>query len=284
MTSLTNSESTGSSTELNTAIIPKNTSPKEWGWAQVLTAQLVLLAALIGLWQLAHLLGWGRAMIVRSPGEVWDAGIELFSSGQMIPALMSTLQATMIGILIAGSLGVVIGLALALTPRVERVVDPFLTAMNSAPRVAFAPVFIVAFGIGQTSKVALAISVVIFVVILNSRAGVYAADADVRRLMTVLGSTKPQIFFKLLFPVSVPSIFAGLRLGLIYALLGVVTSEMIAAQAGMGQLVSAYSGNFQLAHVYAVIITLIIVATALNGIAGFVERRLLWWQPPAERT
>ncbi|MEB8326025.1 ABC transporter permease [Dietzia kunjamensis] len=284
MTTVAHPGTTSPPGELNPAPGSRGSgTPREWNWAHVLVAQLFLLAALIGIWQAAAFFGWGRAMIVRSPIEVWDAGIELFTGGELLPALASTLQATVIGMAIAGSLGVVIGLALALSPRVERVVNPFLTAMNSAPRVAFAPVFIVAFGIGQTSKIALAVSVVIFVVILNSRAGVYAADADVRRLMTVLGSSKFQIFCKLLFPVAVPSIFAGLRLGLIYALLGVVTSEMIAAQAGMGQLVSAYSGNFQLAHVYAVIITLIIVATALNGIAGYIERRLLWWQPPAER-
>ncbi|MDR7084714.1 NitT/TauT family transport system permease protein [Arthrobacter ginsengisoli] len=257
----------------------KSESNSRW---LILGAQIGILIVAVAVWQLAHVFNLGRAIVLRSPGEVWTAGVELVTTGVLWPNLWSTLSATVIALVIAGTAGVLIGLGLALVPRIERVVHPYLTALNSAPRVAFAPVLIIIFGIGQSSKIALAVSVVIFVVIINSRAGVYAADPDVRRLMSILGATRGQIFRKLLFPVAVPSIFAGLRLGLIYALLGVVTSEMIAAREGMGQLVSAYSGNFELHRVYAVILSLIIVATILNGIAGIVEKKILWWQPKGE--
>lgn len=247
----------------------------------VLVWQLMLAGALLGLWQLAHVFDWARPLVVQSPKRVWDAGFALQDDGLIWPALRSTLGACMIALALATLIGVGFGLVLALLPRVEEVVNPFLTAMNSAPRIAFAPVFIIVFGIGTSAKVALAFSVVVFVLILNSRAGVHAADPDTVRLMKVLGASKRQIFTRLLLPVAVPSIFAGLRLGLIYSLLGVVTSEMIAARVGMGQLIARFSANFELDKVYALIFVLIVVATLLNAAMGLIERRLLWWQPPA---
>lgn len=258
-----------------------STGPGRSRRAKALTLlwQVLVFVGLIAAWEGAHRAELVRPIVLRSPGEVWTAGLDLASSGQLWPNLWATLEATLIALALGSVIGVVVGLGLALVPSVERVVNPYLSALNSAPRIAFAPVFIVAFGITTSAKVALAFSVVVFVVIINSRAGVHAADPDVIRLMEVMGASKVQIFCKLLFPVAVPSIFAGLRLGLIYSLLGVVTSEMIAARDGLGQLVATFSGNFELDRVYAVIAVLIVVATLLNAVAGLIERRLLWWQP-----
>ncbi|MEU6075751.1 ABC transporter permease [Micromonospora sp. NPDC047074] len=245
-----------------------------------MAAQVLLFAGFIGLWGLAARFEIGRPIVVRSPAAVWNALRDLVASGQLWPHTWSTLQATLIALALAAVIGVATGLGLALSPTLERIVTPYLSALNAAPRIAFGPVFIIIFGIGLSSKVALAFSVVIFVVILNARAGVHAADPDVVRLMEVMGASRRAVFTKLLFPVAIPSIFAGLRLGLIYSLLGVVTSEMIAAREGLGQLVAQYSGNFQLDYVYAVIAVLIVIGTLLNAIAGVVERRLLWWKAP----
>jgi len=250
------------------------------GRTTVLVTQVLLFAGLIGLWSLAARFEIGRPIVVRSPSQVWAAFSDLIATGALWPHTWATVQATLIALVLAGVIGVAVGLGLALSPTLERIFDPYLSALNSAPRIAFAPVFIIVFGIGITSKVALAFSVVIFVVILNARAGVHAADPDVVRLMEVMGAGRRAVFAKLLFPVAVPSIFAGLRLGLIYGLLGVVTSEMISARDGLGQLVAQYSGNFQLDYVYAVIAVLIVIGTLLNMIAGVVERRLLWWKAP----
>lgn len=268
----------------SSAVAVQPTRPRGGRWRHRLTVlawQLLLAGALLGLWQLAHHFRWARPLVVQSPARVWDAGFALQSEGLIWPALRSTLGACVIAMALATVVGVGFGLVLALLPRVEEVVNPFLTALNSAPRVAFAPVFIIIFGIGTSAKVALAFSVVVFVLILNARAGVHAADPDTVRLMKVLGATKRQIFTRLLLPVAVPSIFAGLRLGLIYSLLGVVTSEMIAARVGMGQLIARFSANFELNKVYALIFVLIVVATLLNAAMSLIERRLLWWRPPA---
>lgn len=245
----------------------------------ILAIQLSLLVAALGAWELAHRTELVRPLILSSPGQVWDAFYGLVSSGVMLSQLGATMEAVVIALILSSSIGISVGLLLGVFPRVEEVFTPFLNAMNSAPRIAFAPVFIVAFGIGTAAKVALAFSVTIFIMILNARAGVHAAEHDVVRLLRVMGANKRQLFTKLLLPVAVPSIFVGVRLGLIYSLLAVVTSEMISSRDGLGQLIARFSANFQLDSVYAVIAVLIVVGTALNALMGLLERRLLSWQP-----
>lgn len=95
------------------------------------------------------------------------------------------------------------------------------------------------------------------------------------------GSSRPGSL-KVLLPAAAPSIFAGMRLGLIFCMLGVVASELIAAEAGIGQLIAQYSASFRLSEVYAIILALVVVAAALNSLSEHLERRLTRWRPPAQ--
>jgi len=127
--------------------------------------------------------------------------------------------------------------------------------------------------------VALAFTVVVFILITSARAGVRSVDVDIMRLAAVLGANRRHMFLKILLPVATPAIFGGLRLAVIYALLGVVTSEIIAAKNGMGQLLQEYAGTFQTDAVYGIMIVLAIVAVLLNVLMNRVERHFLRWQP-----
>lgn len=241
--------------------------------------QAAVLGLVLLIWQLVYPLG-GPAL-GKGPAEVWGAFSELVSSGDLQENLWHTMQAVVIALVIAAVLGTVIGLSLALLPRVEAAVSPLLSGLNSMPRIALAPVFIIAFGIGLQAKVVLATSVVVFVFILNARAGVKSADPDMVRMATVMGFSKVQIFFKVLLPVAMPSIFAAVRLGVIYSLLSVVASELISSRNGLGQLVALYSNQFRLASVYAILIVLAVVASILNTFTGLAETWVLRWQPPS---
>ena len=241
--------------------------------------QVVVLGLVLLIWQLVYPLG-GPAL-GKGPAEVWGAFSELVRSGDLQENLWHTMQAVFIALPIAGVVGTVIGLSLALLPRVEAAVSPLLSGLNSMPRLALAPVFIIAFGIGLTAKVVLATSVVVFVFILNARAGVKSADPDMVRMATVMGFGKVQIFFKVLLPVAMPSIFAAVRLGVIYSLLAVVGSELISSRNGLGQLVALFSNQFKLASVYAILIVLAVVAGILNSVTGLAESWVLRWQPPS---
>ena len=245
--------------------------------------QVSLGVALLGLWQLAAAEKWPDPVLAKSPVQSWDYLVGAARSGALWSNTWSTMTAVLIAWVLAGLAGVAAGLALGLMPRTERVLSPYLDAANAMPRIALAPLLIVALGIGTSAKVALASTLVFFIVLSGARAGVRSTDAEWLRLSTVLGARKHQLFFKVLLPVATPAIFAALRLGLIYSLLGVVGSELISARDGLGQLIAYDSSVFQMEGVYGILVLLAVIAVVLNQFKAFLERRLLRWQPPADR-
>ena len=245
--------------------------------------QVSLGVALLGLWQLAAAEKWPDPVLAKSPVQSWDYLVGAARSGALWSNTRSTMTAVLIAWVLAGLAGVVAGLALGLMPRTERVLSPYLDAANAMPRIALAPLLIVALGIGTSAKVALALTLVFFIVLSGARAGVRSTDAEWLRLSTVLGARKHQLFFKVLLPVATPAIFAALRLGLIYSLLGVVGSELISARDGLGQLIAYDSSVFQMDGVYGILVLLAVIAVVLNQLMALLERRLLRWQPPADR-
>ncbi|SDD24358.1 ABC transporter permease [Rhodococcus tukisamuensis] len=244
--------------------------------------QIIILVAWLGLWQLTTMNKWIDPVLAKTPAQSWNYFVSALESGELVDNTGYTMMAVAIAWILAGTAGVIAGLALGLLPKVERVTTPFLDAANAMPRIALAPLFIVAFGINTTAKVALAATLVFFIVMSSARAGVQSTDSEWLRLSAVLGAKKPQLFFKVLFPVATPAIFAGMRLGLIYSLLGVVGSELISAKNGLGQLVATYSATYRMEAVYAILLFLAIIAVVLNQAMGIAERRFLRWQPPAD--
>jgi len=196
-------------------------------------------------------------------------------TSQIVPNALNTLLATLIAFVLSGAFGVLAGLLLVELPGVKRLVDPFLTALNSMPRIALAPIFILWFGIELASKVALAFSLGFFIVLLSTFAGIRNVDPVLLRLSRSLGCSPWQQFTKITLPWAVPSVFAGLKLALIYSFLGVVTSEMLASKLGLGQLIMYYSGLLRMEAVLAILLVMAVCAVALTMIADRIEAALL---------
>ena len=254
------------------------------GLPEWLTILLLQLGAVLGgllLWQAAASFDWGVKVVVQSPETVYKALVTLATGDQLWPNFWATLKATLIGLVVASILGTPIGLALGLMPTAQRVVAPFLSALNAMPRIALAPVFIVVFGITMSAKVALAVSLVMFIMILNAIAGVSAADPEAVRMMTAMGASRVQTLRMVVLPAAMPSILTGLRLGLIYSLLGVIASELIASADGLGQMIARSAGVFDLASVYAMLLLLMVTAALFNTASEALGRWLLRWQAPA---
>jgi NitT/TauT family transport system permease protein len=245
--------------------------------------QVLVGLAFLGLWQLAADLKWPDPVLAKSPVQSWDYLVSAARSGDLWSNTRATMTAVLIAWVLAGLAGIAAGLTLGLMPRTERVLSPYLDAANAMPRIALAPLLIVALGIGTSAKVALASTLVFFIVLSGARAGIRSADADWLLLSSVLGARKHQLFRKVLLPVATPAIFAALRLGLIYSLLGVVGSELISARDGLGQLIAYDSSVFQMNGVYGILVLLAVIAVVLNQLMGLAERWLLRWQPPAVR-
>lgn len=255
----------------------KGSSGSLWS---ILGLRVLALALILGLWILTVKFELVSPVLSKSPIQVWDIFIDAVKEGKVVDATLSTVGATLAGFVLASVVGIVIGTVLALMPRLSTALDPFLDALNAMPRVALAPVFIIYFGIGTSAKIALAFSIVVFVLIFSTRAGIRSADPEIMKVSAMMGATRPQLFWKVLLPVSVPSIFAGLRLGLVYSFLGVVTSEIIASRQGLGTVIMQYSGSFQMEGVYAFLILLALIASFFNVLMASLEKHILRWQPP----
>lgn len=242
--------------------------------------RVAILAVFTVIWWALVRFGVVDRLFVGTPYLAGDYLVENFSKEIVFNALV-TLGATLIAFVLSGIFGVLGGLALIEFPYLKRMVDPILSAFNSMPRIALAPLFILWFGIGLASKVALAFSLGFFIVLLSTYAGIRNVDPILIRLSRSLGCSGWQQFTKITLPWAVPSVFAGLKLALIYSFLGVVTSEMIASKSGLGQLIMYYSGVLRMEAVIAILVVMAVMAVALTAIADKVEEKLLgsWTEP-----
>jgi NitT/TauT family transport system permease protein len=236
--------------------------------------RVAILAGILLVWWAVVRFGWVEPVFIGTPSRAAAYLAENFWS-EVLPNAGVTLGATLIAFVLSGICGVLGGLALWEFPYVKRLVDPFLSAFNSMPRIALAPLFVLWFGIGTASKVALAFSLGFFVVLLSTYAGIRNVDPVLLRLSRSLGCSGWQQFTKIMLPWAVPGVFAGLRLALIYSFLGVITSEMIASKRGLGQLIMYYSGVLRMESVIALLVVTAVMAVAITLVADRIEAKLL---------
>jgi NitT/TauT family transport system permease protein len=240
--------------------------------------RFAVLVVAVGIWMLLVVISPSLKGFISDPETVARSLKEILSSGNFYANLEATLRAVALGFLFGCGSGIVIGFILGEIDWLDRLLDPWLAVLNAVPRIALAPVFILWFGISTQAKVALAFTVVIFVQILSTRAGVRGVDRDIRLVSRLAGMSRFATIRKVVLPSSIPSTFAGLRLGFVYSLLGVVTSEMIAARQGVGQLIVYSAAVFKMGEMFAYLVVLAAVAGVINEVFGIAERRLQRWQ------
>ncbi|MCO6049328.1 ABC transporter permease [Mesorhizobium sp. RP14(2022)] len=246
-------------------------------WTQVIE-RFIPGIVFVTLWWIAIRFNPSLSFYLSTPGDVATFLGESVSDSEFWRNVSSTMQATFISFFIGSVLGIAAGISVSLSPRVEAAIEPYASALNSLPRIALAPVFIAFLGLGTAGKVAVGVSLVFFVLYYNCRAGVKSVDPDWSMLARTLNFSKRKTFFSLLLPVTWPSIFSGLRLAFTYALLGVVSSEIVAARAGMGQLIMLYSAQFRMDAVYGTLIWMGVISGGVYWIAGRVEKRIMSWK------
>ena len=245
--------------------------------ASIFAARALFLAVILATWQGAVALGLANAAFVSTPAGVAQSLWHLFKDGEIFPDLGTTV----LEIAIAFALSVVFGIGSAVildrNDWLNRIVSPFLTAFNSMPRIALGPLFILWFGIGIASKVVLAFSLGYFIMLLSTLGGLKNVDRDLLLMSRLFGASELRLFRDVRFPWALPSIFAGLKLTLIYCSAGAVIGEMIAAKSGLGVLLQSFSGRFDVAGVLALILIVALLVMALTSLMDLAERRLLEW-------
>lgn len=244
--------------------------------------QLLFLVVVLVAWQLAvnaHIL---TTLAISRPTDIWHELIQLGKSGLLFSNIWTTFQEALIGYVAGSIVGMVAGFVMAFVPRIFAVFNPYVTIMNSIPRLALGPLFILWFGIGRTSKIVLVFSLVVFIVFTNTVAGARAVDSDVITVSRLLGASRRQITTKVLVPSTVPWVVAGMRLSIAYAVAGAVVGEMFASQNGIGNLIVAGSGLFNTAEIFAALLTIALIAALMDFLGRLAERRVLRWRPEVE--
>ncbi len=189
-------------------------------------------------------------------------------------AVPTVLQAAA-GLLLSLVIGIPIGLLFAYNRYVERVLEPFFLGLYSIPRIALAPLFILWFGIGPASKIVMAFSLVVFVVILNTYEGMKGVDRELVDMMRAMKASRLYILRKVLLPGIVPWIFASIRVGVGLALIGSVVGELLGSNRGLGWFVEHAAARIDVIGVFTGLIILMVVGMALNEAVKLIERQLL---------
>ncbi len=245
-----------------------------WIW----TTRAVVLGLFLGLWHLGVEARLIDPFFFSQPSAIGGFLVEEIRDGSIWPHVLVTLRETLVGFAIGAAAGVAAGIVRMQFPFAADVSNPFLTILNVLPRVALAPMFIIWFGVGEGSKVALAVSLVFFILMLNTEAGIRSLDRELIVTMRALGATDRQLFWKVMLPGAVPAIFGGMRLGVVYALLAVVVGEMISARMGLGQRISFYAASFRAEGVLGTILILAMIGLMLNFVVVRAEAALLKWR------
>jgi NitT/TauT family transport system permease protein len=182
------------------------------------------------------------------------------------------------GFIIGSVLGAALGVWLGVARSAARLLNPYLNALNALPKVALAPLFVLWFGLGIESKVALAAVLVLFLVFLNTFAGVREVDQDLIDTARLMRATRAQVIAKVIVPSALSWVFAGLKISVPYALIGAVLGEMIAANRGLGYLVQFSGSQFDAAGVFAVLFVIALLAVGLNFLVEIVQHRMERWR------
>jgi NitT/TauT family transport system permease protein len=242
-------------------------------------AHLVLLAALFGSWWLLTRTQVLSPFFFGEPVLVLQRALEWFVSGKIYPHLAITLLETLLAFSIGTLGGLIVGLWLALSPFASRLLDPYLIAVNSMPRVILAPIFAVWFGLGIWSKVLLGVTLVFFIVFFSVYNGVRDVSPVVLSNARMLGAGRRELLRHVYLPSATAWVFSSLHAAVGMAFVGAVVGEYLGSSRGVGYLILQAEGVFDINTVLAGVLVLTGCAVLLDRAVGTFERRLLRWRP-----
>lgn len=232
---------------------------------------------LLMVWQLAA----GRLIDefwISTPLSIVARLSDWIRTGLLLHHTMVTLQEALGGLLIGGVAGIVLGFSLGQNDFLARIMDPYITAVYSLPKVALAPLFILWFGIGITAKVVYSAVVVFFLVFFNTFAGVRDVDKDLIDVIRIMGGGRWHLLVKIILPTALTWIFLGLKVAIPYALIGAVVAEIVASNRGLGYLIEYSAGQFDTTGVFAALFVLMVISTILNEALARAEAFFMRWK------
>lgn len=255
----------------------KSSSNQIIKYLQRLLPILTFLVLLI-VWHWVTVMEFYPAFIVPPPSAVYETFTEAWFSGMLLEHMETTLEEMLFGLLFGVSIGLMLGYAIAKFPLLEQILSPIIVAFQSTPIVAYAPLLIIWFGSGTTSKIVTTAVIVFFPVLINTIVGVRSVSPQLRDLMRALNATTWQMFTRLEIPSALPMVLAGLKTSSTLAVIGAVVGEFVSSGSGLGYLVTLARNQYDTPLVIVAVLTMTAIALTLYSFVAFLEWRLLAWQ------
>jgi NitT/TauT family transport system permease protein len=243
-----------------------------WLWS------VVGVAGLFALWWLVATLRTFPEFILPHPASVLEAFDVALRDGTLARHTLATARAMLTGLVIGVAAGVALGTVVAKTPRLERILSPLIVALQATPAVAYAPLLVIWFGSGITSKVMITALIVFFPMFLNTVVGIQQVPENLRELMRSLRASRWQTFTRLELPSAMPVLLTGLKTSATLAIIGAVVGEFISAQEGLGFLVTLARNQYNTALVFVAILTITALALTLYTLVSILQAFALAWQ------
>jgi len=244
----------------------------------VLFWQAALGISVLTVWQTLVSLKVLDAFFVSRPSDIAQRIVQWIATGSLWGHLAVTLEESLLGLLVGSAMGISLGFSLGRSPMMASILDPYIKMLNAVPRVVLAPLFLLWFGLGIWSKVALAVTLVFFVMFFNTYQGVRDADRVLIDNVRMLGATERQLVRHVLIPSALTWIFSSLQTSLGFAMVGAVVGEYLGSTRGLGYVISQAEGTFDTTGVFAGMTVLALVVVVVSAGVTRLERWLLRWK------
>ncbi len=249
-----------------------------WRQHQRRLVSLGVFLAFLSIWQAGILLSGVRAVVVPPPLDVARALLDgLVLRGIYWNHILVTLYETVAGFAIGALAGAALGVSIAESGIVKQLLYPYIVAFQTIPKVAIAPLFVIWFGFGLTSKIVIAATISFFPVVINAVGGFEAADVAKIEMLRVFGASRWTQFKLARLPSALPYIFAGLDIAVVLSVIGAIVAEFVGSQSGIGYLIMQYNFNLNTAGVFALLLVLSAMGVLLHLIVVEVQKRVVFW-------
>jgi len=269
---------------LASMIVPAAASSRRHSWSVIPgpVVSTVSIIIIVLIWFVATNYGAVPAEYLPSPqaliSRFWTLLREGYQGESLFGQIGASLSRTLSGFVIGGTLGVAVGLAAGYSRLVAAAISPVMSFIRPIPPIAFIPMVVLYFGLGETGKIVLITVTAFNYAVVNAQAGAMGTPIAYRRAAATLGLSKWQEFWNVIFPASLPSIFTGLRVALALSWAVVVAAELVGAQTGLGFMINNAALLFDTPTVFIGIALIGLIGLILNTIIEIVEKRVVHWK------
>lgn len=249
--------------------------------SMVFVGRVILAIALLSLWEILVRYGIFDEFWVSRPSAIGATLWIFFSTGYVYPHLYATMQEAVVGLVVGSIGGILLGFLLAQSEYITRVTQPFIFFLYSIPRIALAPLFVLWFGVGLTSKVITIFVIVFFLLLVNTMTGIRNVDPHLVRGLRAMGATRFQIARMVTLPSTLVWILAGLQIAIPNAVIGAVIAEYVGSTRGLGHLILFASSNLDTTTLLSAVTVLGAISIIISQMTTYMEARLLRWRANA---